>query len=214
MRTSQRGIDLIKSFEGLRLSAYQDSVGVWTIGYGTTRGVTRYMTITVEQAERMLSNDIQRFEPEMDKLVKVPLNQNQWDALMSFVYNLGAANLASSTLLKLLNKGDYQGAADQFPRWVNAGGKRLEGLVKRRAAERALFLERCRDLGPCFIGRAGLPDAGWPRRRRRCVARRAALPAAVGCRERGSGCLPCLPGRVGVRSGGAGPAGCRAASGW
>ncbi|HFO1371968.1 lysozyme [Pseudomonas aeruginosa] len=141
MRTSKRGIDLIKSFEGLRLSAYQDSVGVWTIGYGTTRGVTRYMTITVEQAERMLSNDIQRFEPEMDKLVKVPLNQNQWDALMSFVYNLGAANLASSTLLKLLNKGDYQGAADQFSRWVNAGGKRLGGLVKRRAAERVLFLE-------------------------------------------------------------------------
>ncbi|MEW3423807.1 lysozyme, partial [Pseudomonas aeruginosa] len=96
---------------------------------------------TVEQAERMLANDIQRFEPELDKLVKVPLNQSQWDALMSFVYNLGAANLASSTLLKLLNKGDYRGAADQFPRWVNAGGKRLEGLVKRRAAERALFLE-------------------------------------------------------------------------
>ncbi|HBO7470569.1 TPA: lysozyme [Pseudomonas aeruginosa] len=141
MRTSQRGIDLIKSFEGLRLSAYQDSVGVWTIGYGTTRGVTSYMTITVEQAERMLANDIQRFEPELDKLVKVPLNQNQWDALMSFVYNLGSANLASSTLLKLLNKGDYRGAADQFPRWVNAGGKRLEGLVKRRTAERALFLE-------------------------------------------------------------------------
>ncbi|HFT4724459.1 lysozyme [Pseudomonas aeruginosa] len=141
MRTSQRGIDLIKSFEGLRLSAYQDSVGVWTIGYGATRGVTRYMTITVEQAERMLSNDLRRFEPELDRLVKVPLNQNQWDALMSFVYNLGAANLASSTLLKLLNKGDYQGAADQFPRWVNASGKRLEGLVKRRAAERVLFLE-------------------------------------------------------------------------
>ncbi|MGS9733480.1 lysozyme [Pseudomonas aeruginosa] len=141
MRTSQRGIDLIKSFEGLRLSAYQDSAGVWTIGYGTTRGVTRYMTITVEQAERMLANDIQRFEPELDKLVKVPLNQSQWDALMSFVYNLGSANLASSTLLKLLNKGDYRGAAGQFLRWVNAGGKRLEGLVKRRAAERALFLE-------------------------------------------------------------------------
>ncbi|AOX41410.1 lysozyme [Pseudomonas aeruginosa] len=141
MRTSQRGIDLIKSFEGLRLSAYQDSVDVWTIGYGTTRGVTRYMTITVEQAERMLANDIQRFEPELDKLVKVELNQNQWDAMMSFVYNLGAANLASSTLLKLLNRGDYQGAADQFPRWVNAGGKRLEGLARRRAAERALFLE-------------------------------------------------------------------------
>ncbi|MGV8268300.1 lysozyme, partial [Pseudomonas aeruginosa] len=91
MRTSQRGIDLIKSFEGLRLSAYQDSVGVWTIGYGTTRGVTRYMTITVEQAERLLSNDIPRFEPELGKQAKVALNQNQWDALTSFVKHLGAA---------------------------------------------------------------------------------------------------------------------------
>ena len=141
MRTSQRGLSLIKSFEGLRLQAYQDSVGVWTVGYGTTRGVSAGMSITKEQAERMLLNDVQRFEPELDRLVKVALNQNQWDALMSFVYNLGSANLASSTLLKLLNKGDYRGAADQFPRWVNAGGKRLEGLVKRRAAERALFLE-------------------------------------------------------------------------
>ncbi|MGP5893649.1 lysozyme [Pseudomonas aeruginosa] len=141
MRTSQRGLSLIKSFEGLRLQAYQDSVGVWTIGYGTTRGVSAGMSITKEQAERMLLNDVQRFEPELGKLVKVALNQNQWDALMSFVYNLGAANLASSTLLKLLNRGDYQGAADQFSRWVNAGGKRLEGLVKRRAAERVLFLE-------------------------------------------------------------------------
>ncbi|HCE7950020.1 lysozyme [Pseudomonas aeruginosa] len=140
MRTSQRGIDLIKSFEGLRLSAYQDSVGVWTIGYGTTRGVTRYMTITVEQAERMLSNDLQRFEPELDRLVKVPLNQNQWDALMSFVYNLGAANLESSTLRRLLNAGDYAGAAEQFLRWNKAGGKVLPGLVRRRASERELFL--------------------------------------------------------------------------
>ncbi|WP_273465684.1 lysozyme [Pseudomonas sp.] len=98
MRTSQRGLSLIKSFEGLRLQAYQDSVGVWTIGYGTTRGVKPGMTITKEQAERMLLNDVQRFEPEVQRLVTAPLNQNQWDALMSFTYNLGAANLESSTL--------------------------------------------------------------------------------------------------------------------
>jgi len=98
------------------------------------------MTITTEQAERMLQNDIARFEPELENLVKVPLNQNQWDALMSFVYNLGSANLASSTLLKLLNAGDYARAADQFPRWNKAGGKELPGLTKRRAAEQALFL--------------------------------------------------------------------------
>ncbi len=141
MRTSQRGVSLIKSFEGLRLLAYRDSVGVWTIGYGATRGVKAGMSITKEQAERMLLNDVTRFEPEIDRLVKVPLNRNQWDALMSFTYNLGAANLESSTLRRLLNAGDYAGAAEQFPRWNKAGGQVLPGLVRRRAAERGLFLE-------------------------------------------------------------------------
>lgn len=140
MRTSPKGISLIKSFEGLRLKSYQDSVGVWTIGYGATRGIGPGMTITNEQAERMLMNDIARFEPELDKLAKVPLSQNQWDALMCFVYNLGAANLGSSTLLKRLNAGDYAGAAEQFPRWNKAGGQVLTGLAKRRAAERQMFL--------------------------------------------------------------------------
>ena len=140
MRTSQKGIDLIKSFEGLRLSSYQDSIGVWTIGYGTTRGISAGMTISNDQADRMLQNDISRFEPQIDQLVKVPLNQNQWDALMSFTYNLGAGNLGSSTLLKLLNNGDYAGAAAQFPRWNRAGGVVLPGLTKRRAAEQAMFL--------------------------------------------------------------------------
>ncbi len=140
MRTSQKGIDLIKSFEGLRLKSYDDGVGVQTIGYGATRGVTKGMAITQEQAERMLKNDIARFEPEIEKLVKVPLNQNQWDALMSFTYNLGSTNLASSTLLKLLNAGDYARAAEQFGRWNKAGGQVFAGLTKRRAAEQALFL--------------------------------------------------------------------------
>ncbi|RJX83508.1 lysozyme [Pseudomonas sp. LS-2] len=145
MRTSQKGIDLIKSAEGLRLVAYPDpATGAepWTIGYGSTRGVVKGMKITEEQAERMLMNDIARFEPELDRLVKVSLNQNQWDALMSFVYNLGTPNLASSTLLKLLNAGDYARAADQFPRWNKAAGKELSGLTKRRAAEQALFLSK------------------------------------------------------------------------
>ncbi|MBM5459210.1 lysozyme [Pseudomonas sp. P66] len=141
MRTSQRGLSLIKSFEGLRLLAYRDAVGVWTIGYGATRGVKAGMSITKEQAERMLLNDVQRFEPEVERLVKVPLNKNQWDALVSFTYNLGAANLESSTLLRKLNAGDYEGAAEQFPRWNKAGGKVLPGLVRRREAERVLFLE-------------------------------------------------------------------------
>lgn len=141
MRTSQRGLSLIKSFEGLRLQAYKDAVGVWTVGYGTTRGVKAGMSINKEQAERMLVNDVQCFEPEVERLVTVPLSQNQWDALMSFTYNLGSANLESSTLLRKLNAGDYAGAADQFPRWNKAGGKVLPGLVRRRAAERDLFLE-------------------------------------------------------------------------
>lgn len=141
MRTSQRGLSLIKSFEGLRLQAYQDSVGVWTIGYGATRGVKSGMSISKEQAERMLLNDVQRFEAEVQRLITAPLNQNQWDALMSFTYNLGAGNLESSTLRRLLNCGDYSGAAEQFPRWNKAGGKVLAGLTRRREAERALFLE-------------------------------------------------------------------------
>ncbi|MGH8384915.1 MAG: lysozyme [Pseudomonas sp.] len=133
-------MSLIKSFEGLRLVAYQDSVGVWIIGYGATRGVVAGMKITADQAERMLQNDISRFEPDIDRLVKVPLNQNQWDALMSFTYNLGATNLGSSMLLKLLNSVDYAGTAEQFLRWNKAGGQVLSGLTRRREAERKLFL--------------------------------------------------------------------------
>ncbi|WP_264309302.1 lysozyme [Pseudomonas putida] len=141
MRTSQRGLSLIKSFEGLRLQAYQDSVGVWTIGYGATRSMQPGMKVSMEQAERMLLNDVQRFEPEVERLITSPLSQNQWDAMISFTYNLGAANLESSTLRRLINAGNYVAAADQFPRWNKAGGKVLAGLVRRRAAERDLFLE-------------------------------------------------------------------------
>lgn len=145
MRTSTKGFDLIKSAEGLRLNAYPDPATggePWTIGYGTTRGVKQGMRITVEQADQYIEGDVARFEPELARLVKVPLTQNQWDALMSFVYNLGSSNLASSTLLKLLNAGDYTRAADQFPRWNKAAGKEMPGLTKRRAAEQALFLSK------------------------------------------------------------------------
>ncbi|MNE73430.1 Lysozyme RrrD [compost metagenome] len=99
------------------------------------------MKISKEQAERMLLNDVQCFEPEIERLVGVPLTQNQWDALVSFTYNLGSANLGSSTLRRLLNAGDYAADADQFPRWNKAGGKVLAGLTRRREAERSLFLE-------------------------------------------------------------------------
>ncbi len=139
MHTSQKGLDLIKSFEGLRLSAYRCPADIPTIGYGTTAGVKMGDTITKERAEELLREDVARFEAQVLRMVKVPLTQGQHDALVSFVYNLGAGNLSNSTLLRLLNSGDYKGAAAQFDRWNKAGGKTLAGLVRRRAAERALF---------------------------------------------------------------------------
>jgi lysozyme len=139
MHISQKGLDLIKSFEGLRLSAYKCPADVWTIGYGTTAGVKPGQTITKERAEELLREDVKRFEAQVLRLAKVPLTQGQFDALVSFTYNLGAGNLSNSTLLRLLNAGDYKGAAAQFDRWTKAGGKELPGLVRRRAAERALF---------------------------------------------------------------------------
>ncbi len=145
--TSSEGLNLIKGFEGKRLTSYDDGVGIWTIGYGTIKypngvRVKKGDTCTERQAETYLKNDLNRFEVAINKLVKVPLSQNQFDALASFTYNLGETNLANSTLLKKLNKGDYQGAADQFLVWNKAGGKVMKGLVRRREAERALFLKK------------------------------------------------------------------------
>jgi lysozyme len=143
MKTSPKGIALIKSAEGLRLKAYPDpgTGGVpWTIGYGSTSGVTRSMVITEAQAEQMLAADLVRFERAVERLVRVPVTQGQFDALVSFTYNVGEGNFTKSTLLRKLNAGDAAAAAEQFSRWVNAAGKVLPGLVKRRAAERAMFL--------------------------------------------------------------------------
>ena len=140
MEVSQAGLELIKEFEGFRSNAYRDSVGVATIGYGHTKGVRMGDVITRAQGEAFLLGDTQDAQEAVERLVTVPLTQNQYDALVSFTFNLGSGNLASSTLLKKLNDGDYPGAADEFPRWVHAGGKKLEGLVRRRNAERRLFL--------------------------------------------------------------------------
>lgn len=139
MITSPNGIALIKEFEGLELKAYRDSVGVLTIGYGTTNGVFEGQVIDQSKAEKFLAEDLYRFETCVSKLVKVAIAQNQFDALVCFAYNVGCSNLASSTLLKKLNTGDYVGAAEQFPRWNKAGGKVLNGLTRRREAEKALF---------------------------------------------------------------------------
>lgn len=140
MQTSNNGINLIKRFEGLRLEAYRDSVGIPSIGYGHTHGVKMGDVITGAQADAFLREDLQVAELTINTNVKVRLTQGQFDALASFVFNLGSGNFVKSTLLKKLNTGDFSGAAGEFGKWVNAGGKKLPGLVKRRAAEREVFL--------------------------------------------------------------------------
>lgn len=139
MRTSKAGIDLIKRFEGLRLHAYICAAGVLTIGYGHTKGVLRGQQITEQQAEDLLREDLRHFEEAVERLVLVHLEQHEFDALVSFAFNVGEGALAKSTLLRKLNAGDKQDAAHEFGQWVKAGKVTLSGLVRRRKAERALF---------------------------------------------------------------------------
>lgn len=143
MTPSADAYALIKRHEGLRLHAYRDPVGIWTIGWGHTEGVTRGQTISLHQAEALLAHDVGRAAQAVSRLVTVPLNQGMFDALTSFVFNLGEGRLADSTLLILLNGQDYAGAAREFGRWVKGtvDGRKvnLPGLVKRRTEERALF---------------------------------------------------------------------------
>lgn len=142
MKTSEAGKIFIKEKEGLRLEAYRCSAGVLTIGYGHTGGdVDPGMKITPEQAEVYFLKDLEnKAERYVNRYVKVKLTQGQFDALVSFTFNLGAGNLLKSTLLKLLNTGDYAGAAEQFERWTKSGGKITPGLVKRRREEKEMFL--------------------------------------------------------------------------
>ena len=145
MKISNTGINLIRGFEDLRLKAYDDGVGVWTIGYGTTAingvAVKKGDTCTAEQAKSYMAQDLKKFESAVNTTVKVPLNQNQFDALVSLTYNIGIGAFKSSTLLKKLNAKDYKGAAEQFIRWNRGGGRVLNGLVKRRKIEMELFLK-------------------------------------------------------------------------
>ncbi len=141
MRINEAGLKIIKRNEGLRLHAYRCPAGVWTIGYGHTGpAAKRGNIITEERADLLLRNDVAYFEDAVSGLVTVPLNGNQFSALVSFTFNLGEAHLAESTLLRTLNAGDPEGAANEFPRWNRAGGKVLPGLERRRDEERALFL--------------------------------------------------------------------------
>ena len=139
---SAKGISLTKRFEGLKLSAYRDQAGVWTIGYGHT-GPEVYagLTITQSQADAFLARDVAGAVACVNRLVTSEINQNQFDALVDFVFNLGCASLAGSALLKLLNQGDFIGAAEQFQRWDHAGEVVVQGLLERRRAEAALFSE-------------------------------------------------------------------------
>lgn len=154
MKTSEKGQTLIKKTESFEPRPYRCPANIPSIGFGTTRypngkAVTMYdPAITLEQANAYFAHDIERFERDVLSLVKVPITQGQFDALVSFAYNCGsdidddtiAEGLGDSTLLKKLNAGDYKGAADEFPKWNKGAGKVQPGLVKRRAAEREMFL--------------------------------------------------------------------------
>ncbi len=143
---SVNGYEIIKASEGFQSTAYLDTGGVWTIGYGTIKypngmRVKKGDTCTKVQAEQWLKNDCQWVDACLDQYVKVPVNQNQFDALASFVYNVGETAFVKSTMLKLLNSTNYAGTAAQFDKWVYDNGKKIQGLVNRRMREKELFLE-------------------------------------------------------------------------
>src|SRR5678815_955841 len=148
VKLSAKGKALIQAFESCRLTAYRDTGGVWTIGWGHTGpDVREGSVITQDRADRLFAEDVAEFERDVSELVKVPVTQNQFDALVSFAYNVGsdidddtlAEGLGDSTLLRKLNAGDYAGAAAEFPKWCHDNGKIVGGLLRRRNAERKLF---------------------------------------------------------------------------
>ena len=139
MEISQEGLSLIKKFEGCKLQSYKCAAGVWTIGYGSTNGIEEGMEISQERADMLLLEDVEVFEKAVNELVEVPLEQNQFDSLISWTFNLGPTNLKNSTLLKVLNNKNYDEVPTQIKRWNKAGGKVLQGLIRRREAEALLF---------------------------------------------------------------------------
>jgi lysozyme len=142
METSENGISLIKGFEGFSSKPYPDVAGFLTIGYGHKINPGElFAEITEDQGEALLRTDLRSTEVAVNELVSVSLTQNQFDALVSFTFNLGRGRLAESTLLKLLNSGNYDGAAGQFERWAFVGLTKNAALVRRRQAEQTLFLQ-------------------------------------------------------------------------
>jgi len=139
MKISQEGLSLIKKFEGCELEAYKCAAGVWTIGYGSTKGVKEGDTLTKEETDNLLLHEMDEYEGYVLEAVEMPLSQHQFDAIVSWTFNLGPSNLKASTMLKVLNKGNYEDVPAQIKRWNKAGGKVLEGLIRRREAEALLF---------------------------------------------------------------------------
>lgn len=143
MNISKAGLDLITSIEQLRLTAYRDAVGVWTIGYGHTRWAVEGMQISAAKALEWLAGDVAEAEAAINRLVTVPLEQHQFDALVSFVFNVGVGAFKTSTILRLINdRADSMAIGAEFLRWVYAKGKKLAGLETRRRKERLLYLGR------------------------------------------------------------------------
>ena len=139
MKISLEGLSLIKKFEGCKLEAYYCSGGVLTIGYGHTGGVKETDVITQEEADKLLKGDVLKFEEYVEDNVIVELDQSQFDALVAWTFNLGPGNLRESTMLKKLNEADYASVPSEMKRWNKAGGKTLDGLIRRRNAEALLF---------------------------------------------------------------------------
>lgn len=139
-------IDLIKKFEGFRSAPYLCPAGKWTIGYGFTTLAGKVVTektppLTMQEGDNILKQEVNNISVDISKLLSVSVTQNQMSALVDFTFNLGIGNLKASSLLKRLNLGDYQGAANEFPKWNHCNEKPLEGLTRRRQAERDLFLK-------------------------------------------------------------------------
>lgn len=147
MNYSKDGLALTESFEGCRLASYQDQVGVWTIGYGHTKGVIGGMSCTQQEAEQWLLDDVADAAAAVNRLVHIAMSQEEFDALVDFTFNLGIGNFQHSTFLAKLNARDIEGAADEFEKWDEAGGVAVAGLLRRRQAEMALF-----SLGADFSG--------------------------------------------------------------
>ena len=139
MEASKEGIALIKKFEGCKLEAYKCPAGVWTCGYGSTKGVEEGDVWSQDKADHMLEVELKEFGDYVNNLVDVPLSQNQFDALVAWTFNLGPSNLSSSTLLKVLNKGEYEEVPAQIKRWNKVKGEVSRGLIRRRQAEALLF---------------------------------------------------------------------------